>query len=69
MEQNFIIPNEKEAMLKTLRNMNVGDTAVFPLESRPTIRTYCCEFGLEWRRKYKSRTDRVSRTVMVIREK
>lgn len=67
MAINLTIHDDRRAMLSQLRNMAVGQVLVFPLESRATIRTYCCEYGLEWRRKFESKTDRISRTVSVTR--
>lgn len=67
MATNLAFYDDNEAMLKSLRKMEVGQVLVFPIENRATIRTYCCEYGLEWKREYKSKTDRTSRTVSVTR--
>lgn len=64
-KQSHILPEGPR--LTILRNMEIGDEVRFPLEERATIRTYCCEFGLQWKKKFETKTDRLTRQVIVKR--
>ena len=67
MTEKIIIPHEKISMRRAMRDMGIGESVAFPIESRSSIRTYCCEYGFEWKRKFKSKTDRTSRSIIVTR--
>lgn len=64
-KQSHILPEGPR--LTILRNMEIGEEVRFPLEERATIRTYCCEFGLQWKKKFETKTDRLTRQVIVKR--
>lgn len=51
-----------------IREMEVGQELVFPIERLEVIRVYACSVGLTMGRTYKTRTDRESRTITVVRE-
>ena len=51
-----------------IREMEVGQELVFPIERLEVIRVYACSVGLAMGRTYKTRTDRESRTITVVRE-
>ena len=55
--------------LQILRRLEIGQRAIFSVEERSTIRTYCSEFGLAWKRKFRTETDRTTRSVVVTRIK
>ena len=55
--------------LQILRRLEIGQRAIFPVEERATIHTYCSEFGLAWKRKFTTETDRTTRSVVVTRVK
>lgn len=53
--------------LKTLREMEVGDSATFPIERTSYISSVCVRFGLQWGKKFKTSTNRETRTITVTR--
>lgn len=63
-----MIYDECENIAEALRNMEVGDVAVFPIARMTTARVSSCNLGLELDRKYSTKTDRGMRTISVTRE-
>lgn len=54
-------------MLAQLREMSVGDVLVFPIERASTIKSCCSAFGLEWNKVFRTKQDRINRTLSVTR--
>ena len=51
----------------TLFEMAVGATATFPISRLKSVRTQASELGIMFNRQYKTKTDRVARTIEVTR--
>lgn len=51
----------------TLMKMDIGNTAVFPIEKIKSVRVQACELGAIMARRYSTRMDRSNRTVTVTR--
>lgn len=68
MSNPISFKSDRVSMLKALRSLEIGHKLVIPIEQRATIRTYCCQFGLEWKRKFVTKTEREIRAVIVTRE-
>lgn len=51
-----------------IEKMEVGDVQSFAIELLPNVRSYASSVGLQFGRQYKTRTDRESRTITVVRE-
>lgn len=60
-----VLPDETK--ISVLQSLEVGEWVVYPIEARATLRTYCSEYGLLWRRKFITKTNRTNRTVIVVR--
>lgn len=54
-------------ILAILREMEVGDTHEFPVSRRGYITSAMTRFGLDWNKKFKSVTNRETRTLTVTR--
>lgn len=52
---------------KTITNMEVGDTVVFPVQRMKSVRVQASELGVILERQYKTWTDRYDRTITVER--
>lgn len=59
--------NQTDSIGSTLKKMSVGAKEAFPIEKMKTIRVAASEMGLIYNRKYKTATNRASRTIEVIR--
>lgn len=59
--------NTDKPVLATLRDMELGDAATFPIERTSYLRSLCATFGVEWNRKFSTKTDRIERTITVTR--
>lgn len=59
--------NTDRPVLTALREMEIGETLVYPISRTSYIRTACVSFGLEWGKKFKTTTSRENRTVTVLR--
>jgi len=68
MDEKMRIYGERENVAEVLRNMEVGDVAVFPIARMTTVRVGGCNIGLELDRKYRTKTDRETRTISITRE-
>ena len=59
--------NEKQPVMKILRNMEIGDVASFPVERIGYVKMAACNFGLQSNRKFKTAIKRTSRLVELTR--
>lgn len=59
--------NRNKSLLSELREMEVNDKLTYPIERLSYVRSACVTFGLEWGRKYVTRSNRAERTVTAIR--
>lgn len=59
--------NTDRPVLTALREMEIGETLVYPISRTSYIRTACVSFGLEWGKKFKTSTSRADSTITVIR--
>lgn len=50
-----------------LMEMNVGDTAIFPIIRLKSVRTQASELGAIYNRQFTTKTDRVAQTIKVKR--
>lgn len=64
MEEKTIIT---EQFRPTIEALAVGEYCTFPLEKLRTIRATCSDLGLVTGRRYKTKSDRKSRTVTATR--
>ena len=60
--------NKKGEERETLRNLEVGGVASFPLSKLRLIRVSCSEFGLQYNRKYVTWTSRETGKIYAKRE-
>ncbi|MBD5219505.1 MAG: hypothetical protein HDS72_04580 [Bacteroidales bacterium] len=51
----------------TLANMEIGDTCSFPVQKMKSIRSQASELSVILDRRYKTRTNRTDRTIVVTR--
>lgn len=65
MEKNY---SEKTPIRATLKEMEVGDLAHFPVSRTSVIRSTTSTLNLELQRKYVSRLNRETMTIDVTRE-
>jgi len=68
MDEKMRVYDECANVAEVIRNMEVGDVAVFPIARMTTARVSSCNLGLELDRKYSTKTDRETRTISVTRE-
>ncbi len=54
-------------ILTALREMEIGESVIYPIERTSYVRSACVTFGLEWGKKFKTSTNRVDRTITVTR--
>lgn len=54
-------------VLPVLREMAIGESVMYPLERRSYLSSACVRFGLEWEKKFETKTDSKNRTVTVTR--
>lgn len=59
--------NSERPVLTALREMEIGETLVYPISRTSYIRAACVSFGLEWGKKFKTSTNRADSTITVIR--
>ena len=57
-----------EKIRPILTNMEVGVSTNFPIEKLKTVRTQASELGAILSRRYKTKTDRVKKVIIVTRE-
>lgn len=59
--------NEPNSVRGRLRELEVGESAVFASDRTQYIRNNCTNFGFAWGRKFSTATDREARTITVTR--
>jgi hypothetical protein len=52
---------------RDLRQMNVGETKVYPISRTGVIRTMCARAGMEQEKQFSTSTNRTDRTISVTR--
>ena len=57
----------KKPVLAQLREMEVGDELIFPVEKRSSVKTTMSTFALQWNKIFSGRTDRENRKFIVTR--
>lgn len=57
----------KTNRVAALKSLEVGDTIVYPIEEFNSVKATCSMYGLAWKRKFKTQTDRATRTITVMR--
>ncbi|MBD5184663.1 MAG: hypothetical protein HDS97_07215 [Bacteroidales bacterium] len=53
-------------ILTALRKMEIGESLPYPVERTSYLRSACVSFGLEWGKKFKTKTNREEWTVSAI---
>lgn len=56
-------------LLATLRNLETGQSATFPIERTSYLRSACTTFSPQWHKTFTTKTDRRLRTITVTRTK
>jgi hypothetical protein len=64
---NEQIENQQETVLPKLREMKIGDSVIFPVSRMSYIRSACTSFGMQWDKKFSTRTDRQLKSIKVTR--
>lgn len=54
-------------ILTALRELEVGESVTYPAERTSYLRSVCVSFGLEWGKKFTTKTNREERTVSATR--
>lgn len=57
----------QKPMLQQLRELDVDEEIVFPIERASSVKSCCSAFGLEWNKVFKTRQNRAERTLTVKR--
>lgn len=57
----------KIGKVQAIKALEVGQTVVYPIEEFNSVKTICSMYGLAWDRKFKTQTDRATRTITVYR--
>ncbi|MBD5311705.1 MAG: hypothetical protein HDS13_06055 [Bacteroides sp.] len=60
---------ENMSITPVLRDLDTGDSAVFPIDRLRSVRTIASEVGVMYNRKFKTSANRVERTITVTRVK
>lgn len=56
-----------KSLLSSLRELETGESLTFPASRASYVSSACVRFGLEWGRKFTTRTSRADRTITVTR--
>lgn len=54
-------------ILTALRELEIGESVTYPADRTSYLRSACVSFGLEWGKKFTTKTNREERTVSATR--
>lgn len=66
---NRITPNPTESMSSVVRSLQVGEYVVYPLSRLATVRSTCSLVTLSQDKKFRTKSNKETRTVSVLRLK
>lgn len=59
--------DNKKPMLAVLRELEVGESYIYPIKRMSSLRTMCTNFGVQWDKTFSTKRDRENRTITVTR--
>lgn len=59
----------KTPLRSVIRDLSMGESIDFPIDRLQSVKTTCTDLGLIYERKFKTKTNRVKKTISVTRIK
>lgn len=59
----------KTPLRSVIRDLSIGESIDFPIDRLQSVKTTCTDLGLIYERKFKTKTNRVKKTISVTRIK
>ena len=54
-------------LVADIAGLRVGESVTYPVERANTVKVTCSSYGLSWRKRFKTKVDRDTRTITVTR--
>lgn len=57
----------QKSVLSQLRELSIGETLIFPIEKRSSVKSTVSTFAVQWSKKFITKSDTEHRTFKVVR--